>query len=110
MDAFIPRRPGKAESGAYAWMHFDNVLLHCLPTAIHGLVYREGQGRPRAVLMHGCISTLCSCNVYPRPSVAWFDSVLLQCLPTSTHGQGYPVVMEGDSLCFFFPGPLMGLK
>ena len=48
-----------AGSGAYAWMHFDNVLLQCLPTALHGPVY--------------------------------------------------PVVMEGDILCFFFPGPIMGL-
>ena len=35
MDAFIPRRPGKAESGAYAWTH----------------LYREGQGRPKRVLI-----------------------------------------------------------
>ena len=27
-----------AESGACAWKHFDNVLLHCLPTAVLGLV------------------------------------------------------------------------
>ena len=28
----------------YTWMYFDNVLLHCLPTGIRGLVYRDDQG------------------------------------------------------------------